>query len=142
MIRYIFSLSSNAWLEVQWYLFAGMVMLGAATTFRLNEHVRVDVLLAMYPNKVRLWLDFLGGILFFLPVTIIIGWYSWEYFVSSYLQGEMSSNSGGLIRWPVRGVITLGFLLLTLQGLSEIIKRYAAIIGLIEIDPRYERPLQ
>jgi TRAP-type mannitol/chloroaromatic compound transport system permease small subunit len=96
----------------------------------------------MYPNKVRLWLDFLGGILFFLPVTIIIGWYSWEYFVSSYLQGEMSSNSGGLIRWPVRGVITLGFLLLTLQGLSEIIKRYAAIIGLIEIDPRYERPLQ
>lgn len=142
MIRYSFSISSNAWLEVQWYLFAGMVMLGAATTFRLNEHVRVDVLFAMYPNKVRLWLDFLGGILFFLPVTIIIGWYSWEYFVSSYLQGEMSSNSGGLIRWPVRGVITLGFLLLTLQGLSEIIKRYAAIIGLIEIDPRYERPLQ
>ena len=142
LIRYGFNISSNAWLEIQWYLFAGMVMLGAATTFRLNEHVRVDVFYAMYPNKVRLWLDFWGGIIFFLPMTVIIGWYSWEFFITSFLQNETSSNSGGLIRWPVRGVITLGFLMLTLQGISEIIKRYAAITGLIQIDPKYERPLQ
>ena len=142
LIRYGFNVSSNGWLEAQWYLFAGMVMLGAATTFRLNEHVRVDVLYAMYPNKVRLWLDFLGGIIFFLPMTIIIGYYSWEFFITSVIQNETSSNPGGLIRWPVRGVITLGFFLLTLQGISEIIKRYAAIIGMIQIDPKYERPLQ
>jgi len=74
IIRYSFSISSNAWLEIQWYLFTGMVMLGAATTFRLNEHVRVDVLYAMYPNRVRLWLDFWGGILFLLPMCLIIGW--------------------------------------------------------------------
>ena len=76
IIRYSFSISSNAWLEIQWYLFTGMVMLGAATTFRLNEHVRVDVLYAMYPNRVRLWLDFWGGILFLLPMCLIIGWNS------------------------------------------------------------------
>jgi TRAP-type mannitol/chloroaromatic compound transport system permease small subunit len=75
-------------------------------------------------------------------MTIIIGWYSWEYFITSVIQAETSSNPGGLIRWPVRGAITLGFFLLTLQGFSEIIKRYAAIIGLIQIDPKYERPLQ
>ena len=117
-------------------------MFGAATTFRLNEHVRVDVLYALYPNRARLWLDFWGGIIFFLPMTIIIGYYSWEFFVTSVIQNETSSNPGGLIRWPVRGAITLGFFLLTLQGLSEIIKRYAAIIGMIQIDPKYERPLQ
>ena len=142
LIRYGFNISSNGWLEVQWYLFTGMVMLGAATTFRLNEHVRVDVLYAMYPNRIRLWLDFIGGIVFFLPMTIIIGWYSWHFFITSLLQHEVSSNPGGLIRWPARGMITLGFFMMTLQGISEIIKRYAAIIGLIEIDPKYERPLQ
>ena len=142
LIRYGFNVSSNGWLEAQWYLFAGMVMFGAATTFRLNEHVRVDVLYAMYPNKVRLWLDLCGGIVFFFPVTIVIGDYSWEFFFTSVIQNETSSNPGGLIRWPVRGAITLGFFLLTLQGLSEIIKRYAAIIGVIKIDPKYERPLQ
>ena len=142
LIRYGFNVSSNGWLEAQWYLFAGMVMFGAATTFRLNEHVRVDVLYAPYPNRVRLWLDFWGGIVFFLPVTMIIGYYSWEFFITSIIQNETSSNPGGLIRWPVRGAITLGFFLLTLQGLSEIIKRYAAIIGAIKIDPKYERPLQ
>jgi TRAP-type mannitol/chloroaromatic compound transport system permease small subunit len=96
----------------------------------------------MYPNKFRLWLDFWGGIIFFLPVTIIIGYYSWEFFITSVIQNETSSNPGGLIRWPVRGAITLGFFLLTLQGISEIIKRYAALIGMIQIDPKYERPLQ
>jgi len=142
LIRYGFNVSSNGWLEAQWYLFAGMVMFGAATTFRMNEHVRVDVLYALYPNRARLWLDFWGGIIFFLPMTIIIGYYSWEFFITSVIQNETSSNPGGLIRWPVRGVITLGFFLLTLQGISEIIKRYAALTGMIEMDPKYERPLQ
>ena len=142
IIRYSFSISSNAWLEIQWYLFTGMVMLGEATTFRLNEHVRVDVLYAMYPNRVRLWLDFWGGILFLLPMCLIIGWNSLELFFNSFLQNEISSNAGGLLRWPARIMIPIGFFLLFLQGISEIIKRYAAIQGIIQIDPKYERPLQ
>jgi len=142
LVRYGFNVSSNGWLEVQWYMFIGMVMFGASTTLRLNEHVRVDVLYALYPNRARLWLDFFGGIFFLLPMTTIIGWYSWDLLYNSILVTEMSNNSGGLLRWPARAMITLGFFLLTLQGLSEIIKRYAALHGLIKIDPRYERPLQ
>ena len=94
LIRYGFNLSSNGWLEAQWYLFAGMVMFGAATTFRLNEHVRVDVLYAMYPNKVRLWLDFLGGIIFFLPMTIIIG---------IVMPSVSSSTSSSSMPWALSG---------------------------------------
>jgi TRAP-type mannitol/chloroaromatic compound transport system permease small subunit len=142
IIRYSLSLSSNAWLEIQWYLFTGMVMFGAATTLRLNEHVRVDVFYALYPNRVRLWLDFWGGILFLLPMCLIIGWNSLELFFNSFVQNETSSNAGGLLRWPARIMIPIGFLLLFLQGISEIIKRYAALQGIIKIDPKYERPLQ
>ena len=142
LIRYSFSMSSNAWLEIQWYLFAGMVMLGASYTLRMNEHVRVDVLYARYPTRVRLWLDVVGGIVFLLPMTVVIGWMAWPMLANSYAIGEMSSNSGGLLRWPVKLMVPLGFLLLTLQGLSEIIKRAAGLMGAIEIDAKYERPLQ
>jgi TRAP-type mannitol/chloroaromatic compound transport system permease small subunit len=142
LIRYSFSMSSNAWLEIQWYLFAGMVMLGASYTLRMNEHVRVDVLYARYSTRARLWLDVAGGILFLLPMTIMIGWLSWPMLANSYAINEMSSNSGGLLRWPVKLMVPLGFLLLTLQGVSEIIKRAAGLMGVIEIDAKYERPLQ
>ena len=141
-MRYGFSLSSNAWLEIQWYLFAGMVMLGASHTLRVNEHVRVDVLYSRYGARTRLWLDLVGGILFLLPMTVIIGWLSWPLFANAWAVGEVSGNAGGLLRWPVKILIPLGFLLLTLQGLSEIIKRAAALAGRIDLDARYERPLQ
>ncbi|HET9403664.1 MAG TPA: TRAP transporter small permease subunit, partial [Burkholderiales bacterium] len=102
LVRYGFSLSSNAWLEIQWYLFAGIVMLGAANTLRINGHVRVDVFYSRYGERARLWLDLLGGILFLLPMAAVIGWLSWPLFVNSYLVGEVSGNAGGLLRWPVK----------------------------------------
>ena len=142
LMRYSFSLSSNAWLEIQWYLFAGMVMLGASYTLKMNEHVRVDVFYSRYGDRTRLWVDLVGGILFLLPMAIIIGWLSWPLFINSYNIGEVSGNSGGLLRWPVKILIPLGFLLLTLQGISEIIKRTAALMGYVALDARYERPLQ
>lgn len=140
LMRYGFSLSSNAWLEIQWYLFAGMVMLGAANTLRINGHVRVDVFYSRYGERTRLWLDLLGGVLFLLPMAVIIGWLSWPLFINSYEVGEVSGNAGGLLRWPVKVLIPLGFLLLTLQGISEIIKRAAALAGRIRLDAGYERP--
>lgn len=142
LMRYSFSLSSNAWLEIQWYLFAGIVMLGASYTLRVNEHVRVDVFYSRYGERARLWLDLLGGILFLLPMAVIIGWLSWPLFLNSFLVGEVSPNAGGLLRWPVKILIPLGFLLLTLQGISEIIKRAAALSGRLRLDGHYERPLQ
>jgi TRAP-type mannitol/chloroaromatic compound transport system permease small subunit len=142
LMRYGFNMSSNAWLEIQWYLFAGMVMLGASSTLRRNEHVRVDVFYSRYGARARLWLDLAGGILFLLPMAAIIGWLSWPLFINSYEIGEVSGNAGGLLRWPVKILVPLGFVLLTLQGLSEVIKRAAALAGRLDIDARYERPLQ
>ena len=142
LMRYSFSLSSNAWLEIQWYLFAGIVMLGASHTLRVNEHVRVDVFYSRYGDRARLWLDLLGGILFLLPMAAIIGWLSWPLFLNSYQVGEVSANAGGLLRWPVKILIPLGFLLLTLQGISEIIKRAAALTGHLRLDGHYEWPPQ
>jgi TRAP-type mannitol/chloroaromatic compound transport system permease small subunit len=142
LIRYGFNMSSNAWLEIQWYLFAGMVMLGAAYTLKENEHVRVDILYIRYSDRTRLWLDLVGGIVFLLPMTIIIGWFSWPMVANSYAISETSNNPGGLLRWPVRLMLPVGFLLLSLQGVSEIIKRAAALTGHLNLDARYERPLQ
>jgi len=142
MVRYSVSMSSNAWLEIQWYMFGGMVMLGAAHTLRMNEHVRVDVLYSRYGERLRLWLDLLGGLLFLLPMTISIGWLAWPMLANSYAIGEMSSNSGGLLRWPVKLMVPLGFLLLSLQGVSEVIKRAAALTGYLKLDASYEKPLQ
>src|SRR5688572_6076972 len=142
LMRYGFNLSSNAWLEIQWYLFAGMVMLGASYTLKMNGHVRVDVFYSRYSERARLWLDLLGGIFFLLPMAVIIGWLSWPLFINSYSVGEVSGNAGGLLRWPVKALIPLGFLLLALQGVSEIIKRAAALTGRIHLDAGYERPPQ
>ena len=142
LVRYGFSDSSNAWLEIQWYLFAAMFMLGAPYTLRMNEHVRVDILYGNVSPKVQLWIDLLGGILFLLPATIIIGWMSWPIFVDSFVSGEVSNNAGGLIRWPVKLLMPLGFGLLALQGISEIIKRIAALTGHRALIAKYEKPLQ
>ena len=142
LMRYSFSLSSNAWLEIQWYLFGGMVLLGASYTLKMNEHVRVDIFYARYGERTRLWLDLVGGILFLLPMAVIIGWLSWPLFVNSWQVGEVSGNAGGLLRWPVKALIPLGFLLLALQGISEIIKRAAALRGYVRFETHYERPVQ
>jgi TRAP-type mannitol/chloroaromatic compound transport system permease small subunit len=145
--RYAFSASSNAWLEIQWYMFAGMVLLGAAETFRRNEHVRVDLLYGSVSHRTREWIDLLGGIVFLMPMCLIMIYFTWPVFVESWRLGEMSTNAGGLIRWPVQLVLPVGFGLLTLQGLSEIIKRGAALSGTAlerqgveEIE--YQKPLQ
>jgi len=142
LIRYGFNTSSNAWLEIQWYLFAGMVMLGASYTLKVNEHVRVDVFYSRYGDRTRLWLDFVGGIVFLLPMTVMIGWLGWPMVANSWAVGEVSSNAGGLLRWPVKLLVPVGFVLLSLQGLSEVIKRYAALTGRIDLDAHYERPVQ
>lgn len=142
VVRYAFNYSSNGFLEIQWYLFAAAVMFGTSQVLRLNEHVRVDVLYGSYPTKVKVWVDILGLLIFLLPVMSLMVWLSWPMFVGMFKSGEMSSNSGGLIRWPVMLMIPAGFGLLVLQGLSEMIKRLAWLGHRIEMDTHYERPLQ
>ena len=142
MSRYTISLSSNAWLEVQWYMFGAMVMLGAPYTLKLNEHVRVDVLYGRLSTRAQIWIDIVGGLLFLLPAMTIVGWLSWPMFVNSWQIGETSANAGGLLRWPARLLIPLGFLLISLQGISEIIKRIGALTGDAPTPPQYEKPLQ
>jgi len=141
-MRYAFSMSSNAWLEIQWYLLAVVVMLGASVTLRLNKHVRVDLVYMSVKPRTRLWIDTLGTILFLLPATIILSVMSWRLFYNSWIIGEHSSNAGGLLRWPVKLLLPVGFFLLSLQGISELIKQIAARKGLIEVTTDYEVPMQ
>ncbi|QPF74314.1 TRAP transporter small permease subunit [Roseateles sp. DAIF2] len=142
VVRYALDYSSNALLEIQWYLFAGAVMLGASQVLRLNEHVRVDVLYGRYPTRMKVWVDLLGLLFFLLPVMVAMLYLSWPMFVRMYETGEMSNNAGGLIRWPVMLLIPLGFGLLILQGLSEAIKRIGWLAHKFDMDTHYERPLQ
>ncbi len=142
VVRYLVNYSSNAWLEIQWYLFAGCVMLGAAQVLRLNEHVRVDVIYGQYSGRWQALVDLLGFILFLMPVMVLMIYFAWPLFLQMYNTGEMSSNSGGLIRWPAMLLLPVGFFLVLLQGLSEIIKRVAWLAHKYEGDFHYERPLQ
>jgi len=141
-LRYSFSIGSNAWLELQWYMFSAIFLLGAAHTLRKNEHVRVDIIYSLVGDRGRLFIDILGFLIFFFPMTILIFWLSVPDAVKSFVQGETSMNAGGLIRWPVRLLLPLGFLLLILQGVSELIKRIATLKGALQIDTHYEKPLQ
>ena len=140
--RYLFSISSNGWLEIQWYMFAAMVLLGAPFTLKMNEHVRVDLVYGLVSERTRIWIDILGGLLFLLPICVILTYFTWPWFVDSWRIGEVSSNAGGLIRWPVKLLMPVGFALMALQGVSEIIKRIAALEHVIEADFKYEKPLQ
>lgn len=142
LVRYTLHYSSNAWLEIQWYLFAYVVMLGASYTLCKNEHIRVDLFYGSVSDRARLWIDVIGFTLFLLPITIVCAMLCWPYFELSYRLGEMSENAGGLIRWPVKLMIFLGFVLLTAQGFSELIKRIAALTGHMKIDTSYEKPAQ
>lgn len=142
MSRYAFDLSSNAWLEIQWYLFAAIVMLGASYTLKVNEHVRVDILYTHLSERGKEWLDLIGTAVFLVPSMLTIAWYSWPFFMQSYAVNEMSGNAGGLLRFPVKFLVPLGFFLVALQGISEIIKRAASLAGAYRYETHYERPLQ
>jgi TRAP-type mannitol/chloroaromatic compound transport system permease small subunit len=141
-IRYLFNYSSNGWLEIQWYMFAGIVFLGAAQTLRLNEHVRVDLLYSAVSDRTRLWIDIVGIILFLLPAMTYLTYMTIPFFLNSWRLQEISSNAGGLILWPVKAILPLGFLLLLLQGVAELAKRIAALVGVVALDTHYEAPLQ
>jgi TRAP-type mannitol/chloroaromatic compound transport system permease small subunit len=142
IVRYLISYSSNGLLEIQWYMFGGVVLLGAAQTLRLNEHVRVDLLYSNVSDKARLWIDIFGFTVFLLPVMAYLTYLTWPFFVSSFESKEMSMNAGGLILWPAKALLPLGFALLFLQGLAELAKRIAALTGAMRIDTHYEAPLQ
>ncbi|TAK65978.1 MAG: TRAP transporter small permease subunit [Betaproteobacteria bacterium] len=129
--RYSLNLSSNAWLEIQWYLFSAVFLFCAGYTLLHNQHVRIDVITARLSKRAQTWIDILGTLFFLLPMAIAIMWMSWPVFVDAYRSDEVSSNAGGLPVWPGRLMLPLGFLLLVLQGLSELIKRIAFLRGLI-----------
>ena len=130
-VRYAFDRSSNAWLEIQWYLFSAVFLLGAGYTLLHNQHVRIDVVTSRLSKRTRAWIDVLGTLFFLLPMAIAIMWMSWPVFVQSWDLNELSSSAGGLIVWPARLLVPVGFFLLILQGLSELIKRIAFLLGLI-----------
>jgi TRAP-type mannitol/chloroaromatic compound transport system permease small subunit len=141
-IRYSFSLGSNAWLELQWYLFAYMVMLGAAFVLKANEHVRVDLIYGPLSTRAKIWVDLLGLLIFLMPATLYLLYLCLGPAIDAYQTGEISPNAGGLVRWPARMALPIGFVLVALQGLSEIVKRSAMLTGHLTAAAHYDRPLQ
>ncbi|MCB1954664.1 MAG: TRAP transporter small permease subunit [Rhodocyclaceae bacterium] len=127
--RYAFNLSSNALLEIQWYLFSAVFLFCSGYTLLRNEHVRIDLLSSRLTDRGRNWVDVVGLSLFLIPVAAMIVWMSWPHFVESWVHNEQSSNAGGLVRWPVRLLLPAGFALLGLQAISELIKRIAFLMG-------------
>jgi TRAP-type mannitol/chloroaromatic compound transport system permease small subunit len=131
VVRKVFHTSSNAYLEVQWYLFAAAFLLAAGYTLLHGEHVKIDVVSSRFSKRKQIWIDVIGFAFFLTPLCIVILYYGIPFFLQGYRSGEMSSNAGGLVRWPVYLMMPLGFILLLLQGLSELIKRVAFLRGLI-----------
>lgn len=129
IIRKTFNMSSNAWLELQWYLFGAAFFLAAAYTLRQNEHIRIDIVYGALSRRVQHWIDLLGHLLFLMPFVLLMIWYFLPYFWLAFRTGEMSANSGGLLIWPGKLMPLLGFALLGLQGISEIIKKVAIMRG-------------
>jgi len=143
LIRYGFDWSNNWPLELQWYLFGASVMLGASYTFQKNEHVRVDLIYGHVSKRMQLWIDVLGVIAFLLPACILFAWLSWKaLFLPSWDIMEQSANAGGLPRYPIKFIVPLGFGILALQGISELIKRIGALAGQASFETEYERPVQ
>jgi len=140
--RYGLDMSSNAWLEIQWYLFGTTVMLGAPLVLKLNEHVRVDIIYGKLRGKGPVFVDLFGLIFFLLPVMGLLTWLTWPFFWNMFVTKEMSGNIGGLIRWPARPAVPLGFGAMFLQGVAEIIKRVAYLNGSYAMTTHYEKPVQ
>ena len=132
--RKAFDLSSNAYLEIQWYLFAAVFLLGAGYTLLRDEHVRIDVIAGKFSKRGQIWIDIIGTVFFLLPFALLVLYFSWPYFMFSFQSQEWSPNPGGLIVWPVKLLIPLGFLLLFLQGLSRLINLIAALQGKVDLD--------
>jgi TRAP-type mannitol/chloroaromatic compound transport system permease small subunit len=132
LVRYIFNNSSNAWLEIQWYLFGAIFLLASAYTLKRNEHVRIDVVVGRFSKRTQVWIDVFGFIFFLLPATLLILYFSIPFAYESIRNQEVSSNAGGLIIWPAKTLIPVGFFLLTLQGISELIKRVGFLMGLVD----------
>lgn len=132
IVRKVIGTSSNAWLELQWYLFGATFMLGAAWTLKANEHIRIDIISSRLSKRARDWIDVFGHVFFLIPFAGLLAWLSVPYFELSFQSGEASNSAGGLIIWPAKGLIALGFILLLLQALSELAKRLAIIAGVLE----------
>ena len=142
IVRYGLDYSSNGLLEIQWYFFAATVMLGAPHVLKLNEHVRVDIIYGKLKGNGPVYIDLFGLVFFLLPVMTLLAYLSWPLFLGMYVSGERSANTGGLIRWPFLILLPLGFGLMVLQGLSEIVKRICYLQGSFKMDTHYEKPLQ
>lgn len=134
VVRKIFSVSSNAWLEAQWYLFGAAFLLAAAYTLKQNEHIRIDIVYGAFSRRVQHWIDLFGHVFFLMPFVLLMIYYFVPYFLLSYRSGELSTNAGGLMIWPAKALLLVGFILLGIQGISEIIKKIAIMRGDIE-DP-------
>lgn len=132
--RKAFNLSSNGWLEIQWYLFGAVFLLGAAYTLKENAHVRIDIVAQRLSPKTQVWIDILGHVFFMLPLIGFVMIHGWDFAYRSYLTNEYSPDVGGLIRWPAKALIVLGFGLLGLQVCSEMIKKVAMLRGLLPYD--------
>jgi TRAP-type mannitol/chloroaromatic compound transport system permease small subunit len=132
--RKLFNLSSNSWLELQWYLFGAAFMGAAAYTLQQNEHIRIDVFYASRTRRTQHWIDLLGHIFFLMPFVVLMAWLLWPYTVQAFYSGQISTNAGGLIIWPARAMLLIGFVMLVFQGLAEIVKKIAVMQGLME-DP-------
>lgn len=142
ILRYTLGITSNGALEIQWYMFAAIVLFGAAHTLQMNAHVRVDLVYSSISERGRLYVDIVGIILILLPTMAYFFSLTWPFFLRSFLNGETSMNAGGLILWPAKLTLPVGFGLLFLQGISELIKRVAALQGLTALETHYEKPLQ
>jgi TRAP-type mannitol/chloroaromatic compound transport system permease small subunit len=142
LVRYTLRTSSNGWLEIQWYMFGAMFLLAAGYALKHEEHVRVDVFFSRMSPRTQAWVDVFGGILFLMPTALLIAWMSIPMVVNSIHSWEYSSDPGGLLRWPIKICIPLGFVLLAIQGVAELIKKTAVGLGLREPKKLYERPVQ
>lgn len=129
IVRKLFNMSSNAFLELQWYLFSGVFLLAAGYTLLRNEHVRIDVLAGRLSPRAQAWIDVFGTVFFLMPMALLFIWLSWPVFVRTLTHGEISTNAGGLLIWPARALVPVGFTLLVLQGASELVKRVAFLAG-------------
>ena len=129
IIRKAFNMSSNAWLELQWYLFGAAFLLAAAYTLKQNEHIRIDIVYGAFSRRVQHWIDLLGHLFFLMPFVLLMVYYFVPYVSLSFRTGEMSTNAGGLILWPAKLMLLVGFSLLAIQGVSEIIKKIAVMRG-------------
>ncbi len=140
LARWALGASSNAWLEIQWYLFGAVFLLAAGYTLKHNGHVRIDIFYGHLGARGQVWIDLIGGLLFLLPMAGLLAWLAWPMFIDAWTTQEMSPDAGGLARWPVKLLLPLGFGLLALQGVAEIIKRIGVLTGALALE--YEAPAE